>query len=134
MELGAIARKSVELGPMRWGSQVRWSSGLQYEVFDDFFLGPEVVLAPVVGAQPVSGTRVFPAEALGTAHWKRPHWTLKISGGSGLALSRFDSAQEASQATRGPTSPAVRALVEWTWSMNWRDLHTRQEETQSGRR
>lgn len=119
-ELGLSIRPATELSATIWASQFRAAGSLLFRITPELSLGPEVHLLPVLHRQPSeAGTRgalLMPAEALLTAGFSAPAWSLRASGGTGIPLSR-SSESSGSVWLRGPTSPNLRLGLDLRLSM-----------------
>lgn len=107
-----ILRNPVEVGLFRWTSQLQISAAGQIRLTNKLGLGPELMLAPLVGRQPHYGRPVIPAEALVVFTLQEGPLHLRIAGGTGIPLYTTDPAVGRQQLSRAPSSPVLRGFVE----------------------
>ncbi len=112
LQSNLILRSPVEVGLFRWSSQLQISAAGQVRVTSKVGLGPELMLAPLVGRQPHRGRPVIPAEALMVFTLQEGPLHLRLAGGTGIPLYTTDPAVGRQQLSRAPSSPVLRGFVE----------------------
>lgn len=116
LDVGARLRRQTTVGATTFGPQLLVTFGTAYEVVRDVSIDLEVVLSPVLAAQPAPALAepgfLFPAEILAGVDFEAGRFQLGAHGGTGLPLSRPSSDSPGASFTRGPTSPALRIGID----------------------
>lgn len=110
--LGVTYRPLQEIAGPSWSSQFVVAGGALLRLSPHWQLGPELRLAPLLGAG-VKRSFLMPAESLITARHRRTQWNLGLVLGVGLPLSTVPNGPEHSELVRAPTTPNYRFIVEY---------------------
>lgn len=113
-ELGLIYRPVNDISGSAWASQFRVSGGMLVKLSEEFRLGPELHLLPVLASQEnrdgSDAGHMLPAEAMLNARYNAAHWDLGAAIGTGIPFSRTG---DDAPLSRGPTSPLLRAMLQF---------------------